>query len=370
MSELRFGIIGIGNMGRGHLENFEKGKIKNGKLVAICDVNEKIKEEFPDYKFFTDYKELIDSGEVDVVIISVPHYAHTYIGIYSLEKGIHTIVEKPISVHKADCQKLIAAHTDKNIAFAAMFNQRILPINYKIKELIAQLGQLQRATMIATTWYRSQAYYNSGTWRATWDGEGGGILFNQMPHHLDLFQWFVGMPDEVSAVCNFGKYHDIEVEDEVNATLFYKNGCIGNIICTTGEYPGSFHIEIAGENGLIKFSDNIVKFYRNKQSVKEFEKVNTEDWGTPGNYDAEVYGIPGLEHLDQHAAITNNVIRHILEGEALVSPAEEGINSVELANAMILSGKEDRKVSLPLDAEEYKNFLFGLIEEKKAKAGK
>ena len=365
MEEVRFGIIGVGNMGKGHIENFEKGKIKGGRLVAICDEVEAKKDEYPNYKFYSDYRELIDSGEVDAVIIAVPHYAHTYIGIYSLEKGIHTIVEKPISAHKADCEKLIAAHNNKDVVFSAMFNQRTIPIHIKLKSLIPEVGELQRVTMIATNWFRSQAYYNSGSWRATWDGEGGGILLNQMPHQLDLIQWLCGMPACIRAYCTLGKYHNIEVEDDVNATLFYENGAIGNIITTTGEFPGSYHIEIAGDKGLIIFSDGVIKLRKCGESVSEFNKNNKEAWGNPKFEGETEYKEEPLEHLDQHAAITQNVVNAILKGEKLIAPAEEGINSVELANAMVLSSLKDKKVSLPLNAEEYKELLNGLIEAKK-----
>ncbi|MBQ0104865.1 MAG: Gfo/Idh/MocA family oxidoreductase [Armatimonadetes bacterium] len=365
MKEVRFGIVGIGNMGKGHIENFEKGKIKGARLVAVCDVVESKKDEYPNYKFYTDYKEMIDSGEIDAVIIAVPHYGHTYVGIYALEHGIHTIVEKPISAHKADCEKLIAAHKDKNIVFSAMFNQRTIPQHIKIKSLIPEVGAIQRITMIATHWFRSQAYYNSGTWRATWDGEGGGVLLNQMPHHLDLFQWLCGMPSSVRATCTLGKYHDIEVEDDVNATLFYDNGAVGNIITTTGEFPGSFHLEIAGDKGQIVFRDGVIRVIKNEMSVREFDRTNTNDWGNPKIESDVSYREEMLQHLDQHANITQNVVNAILYGEKLIAPAEEGINSVELANAMILSSMKDKTVSLPMDSEEYKDLLFKLIEDKK-----
>ena len=360
MDQVRFGIIGIGNMGSGHIENFEEGRVKRGKLVAICDLIEEKQAKYPQYKYYKDYKELIDSGDIDAVIIATPHYSHTYIGAYALEKGIHTIVEKPISVHKADCLKLIKAHKDKNIIFSAMFNQRTIPQHIKLKELIPTLGELQRVTLIATNWYRTNAYYKSGSWRATWSGEGGGILLNQMPHHLDLIQWLCGMPCAIRAFCEFGKYHPIEVEDSVNATLFYPNGAIGNIITTTGEAPGIFHLEIAGDKGLLIFQDGVIKVIKNKIGTAEFNRTTTEPWSDPEIEGVYEYKEEYPFHLLQHAAITQNVIDAILDGKPLIAPAEEGINSVELANAMIYSTVKNEKVELPLDPIAYQEVLDNL----------
>ena len=253
--------------------------------------------------------------------MATPHYSHTYIGAYALSKKIHTIVEKPISVHKADCLKLIKAHDDKNVVFSAMFNQRTIPQHIKIKELIPTLGELQRVTLIATNWYRTNAYYKSGSWRATWSGEGGGILLNQMPHHLDLVAWLCGMPCALRAFCEFGKYHPIEVEDDVNATLFYPNGAVGNIITTTGEAPGIFHLEIAGDNGLLIFQDGIIKVIKNKVGTAEFNRTTIEPWADPEIEGVYEYKEEFVPHLFQHAIITQNVIDAIREGKTLIAPA-------------------------------------------------
>lgn len=370
---VRMGIIGMGNMGRGHADYLLKGKIENCCLTAVCDLYKPTDELYKDLKFYYDYKELIDSGEVDAVIIATPHYLHTVIGIYALSHKIHTITEKPVSVHKEDCLKLIAAHDDKNIVFSAMFNQRTRPAYRKMKELVSSLGRLQRMTCICTDWYRTQAYYNSSDWRATWKGEGGGILMNQCPHQMDIIQWLVGMPKSVFANVSFGKYHDIEVEDEVNAVFEYENGCIGTFVGSTGEFPGTNSLEISGEFGKLYFEKDTLKVWKNDESSIEFAKKHNEKrvgeakaktsanyWFFPKNEYEEFKFDEGTNFLVQHAAITQNFVNAIEKGEPLLSPGEEGIRSVEMANAMIMSGKLKEKIYLPLDAKKYADLLESL----------
>ena len=249
MDKLKLGIIGIGNMGRGHLKNVESGKVPGVEVVALCDTDpEALKPWDAKYQRFADSKALIRSGAVEAVLIATPHYAHTTIGIDALQQGLHLLVEKPISVHKADAERLIAAYQKrprKAQVFGAMFNQRTHPAHRKIRSLVqgGELGEIRRINWIITTWFRTAAYYASGGWRATWGGEGGGVLLNQCPHQLDLLWWFCGMPDRVQAHCRFGQWHDIEVEDDVTAYLRYPNGATGVFITTTGEtredgYPG------------------------------------------------------------------------------------------------------------------------------------
>ena len=202
LTEVRIGVIGVGNMGTSHIANIERGLISRARLTAVCDIVPSKMDRYGDkYLKFTDSRALIRSGEVDAVMVETPHYFHTTIGIDALTQGIHTLVEKPISVHKADCERLIAAHKDRKVVFSAMFNQRTDPHYIKLREIIksGQLGEITRVNWIITTWFRPQAYYDGGGWRATWKGEGGGVLLNQCPHQLDLMQWLFGMPKKVRA---------------------------------------------------------------------------------------------------------------------------------------------------------------------------
>ena len=365
MNEVRFGIVGVGGMGTSHSRKFRDGEIKRARLVAVCDVDADRLGLFADLKTFTDSKDLIRSGEVDAVLIATPHYDHTTIGIDAFENGLHVLVEKPISVHKADAQRLIDAwkRSDGRV-FGAMFQLRTEPWFKKIKQLIDsdELGQIMRVNWIVTAWYRTEAYYASGGWRATWKGEGGGVLLNQCPHNLDLFQWFFGMPQRCRAFCHFGKYHDIEVEDEVTAYFEFANGATAVFIASTGETPGTDRLEIAGDRGKLVYEDGKISFTRNEILASEFTRTSPERFGRPEVWNIEV---PVRDTRRGHAVITQNFVDAILDGTPLIAPAEEGIRSVELANAMLYSAFTDATVEIPIDAVAYEKKLRQLIAESK-----
>ena len=355
---VRIGVIGLGNMGTGHCHNI--ARIDDLELTAVADVREtrvtKLSERYQ-CEGFNNAKALFKSEMCDAVLIATPHYDHTPLGIAALKAGLHVLMEKPISAHKADCEKLIKAHQDEKLVFAAMFNQRTNPQYQKIRSMIQDgtLGSVRRFSWTITDWFRPQSYFDSGGWRATWGGEGGGVLLNQSPHQLDLLQWLFGMPSRVHAFCEFGKYHDIEVEDSVTARLTYLNGAEGLFVSTTGEAPGVNRLEIAAENGLLVYDagEDHMTFKRNSKSVSEaiaendpFESPETETL----RYETEGDG-------GQHVSILQNFAASILNGEELIAPAAEGIFSVELANAMLLSGEKKQSIELPLNSRRYSNQL-------------
>jgi predicted dehydrogenase len=360
--EVRLAVIGAGGIGSLHMRNIEK--LDKVKLVAVCDiVPERAQAVGEKYgcRVYTDSDVLLKDRVCDAVLISTPHYAHTTIGIAALESGHHVLVEKPISVHKADCERLIAAHKDKSLVFAAMFNQRTDPHYCKIKQLVDEgvLGDFLRVSWIITDWFRSQAYYDSGSWRATWAGEGGGVLLNQCPHNLDLLQWICGMPSQVWSRCNMGKRHAVEVEDEVTAYMEYPNGCTGIFVTSTGEAPGTNRFEIAAENGKLVLENGRLTFARNEVPVTEFLRTSEELFAKPG-VSVEIFEIEG--HGGQHMEILENFCDAILEGAELIAPAEEGIRSVELANAMLYSSLTCAPVNLPLDGAAFERELKKLVE--------
>jgi len=309
---------------------------------------------------FTDSRKLIRSGLVDAVLIATPHYAHTTIGIDALNNGLHVLVEKPISVHKADALRLIAAHTNKKQVFAAMFNQRTDPRYRTAHAMIhsGKLGSLTRVSWTITDWFRTQTYYDGGRWRATWAGEGGGVLLNQCPHNLDLLQWLCGMPTEVRALCDFGKYHRIEVEDSVIATLRFSNGATGTFTASTGESPGVNRLEICGDLGRIVIDNGIMTWTRNACGQQKAIDTFKEPYRRP---DFTTKELPFSDFGGQHAAILQNFADAIRTGAPLVAPAEEGLRSVELANAMLYASATDKPVTLPLNASAYARYLNKLI---------
>ncbi|HEX4083428.1 MAG TPA: Gfo/Idh/MocA family oxidoreductase [Chthoniobacteraceae bacterium] len=370
---VRLGIAGLGNMGAAHARSVLAGDVPRMRLTAVCDYDA---VRFPGYegvRTFADPGAMIRSGEIDAILIATPHYTHTTMGIDALGQGLHVLVEKPISVHKRDCEKLIAAHRGDAV-FAAMFNQRTDPFYQKIRGLIrnGEMGEIRRVNWIITNWFRTEAYYASGGWRATWAGEGGGVLLNQCPHNLDLLQWMFGMPASVRAFCRFGQYHDIEVEDDVTAYLQFKNGATGVFITTTGEAPGTNRLEIAGERGRLVYENDQLRFTRNEVEMTAFSRKTDQGFATPPTWDVR---IPVAGHGEQHIGILKNFAEAILDGAPLIAPGAEGIHSVELANAMLFSTFTGRTIELPLDGKAYEGRLKKLIaasrvKKKKAPAGK
>lgn len=352
---IRLGIIGLGNMGMAHAKNVVSGVIPGLQLSAVADKNPKRLREFDGLLCFEDGHALIASGAVDAVLVATPHYSHTPLGIAVLKAGLHLLVEKPISVHKQDCEELIAAyHPGSRQVFAAMFNQRTDPRYRKLKELLSDgtLGSVRRINWIITDWFRTECYYQSGDWRATWAGEGGGVLLNQCPHNLDLWQWLFGMPERVIARCQIGRFHEIEVEDSVTALLEYASGVQGVFVTTTGEAPGTNRLEVAGDNGKIVVSNesNDLVFTRNERPAPVFSKESSSGFTKPNVWNVT---IPIAGTGEQHTGIMKNFAAAIRGEEPLIAPATEGIHSVELANAMLLSSFRDRPVTLPLDAAEF-----------------
>jgi predicted dehydrogenase len=363
MNKIRVGIVGMGNMGKYHAEYLLQNKVNRCELAAVASSTASKLEKYKNLKTFDSGEELIRSGEVDAVLIATPHYSHTTLGTEAFKAGLHVMVEKPISVHKADCERLIAAaKANPKLVFGAMFQLRTEPRYKKLKQLIenGELGQIVRVNWIITDWFRTEAYYASGGWRATWKGEGGGALLNQCPHQLDLLQWLVGMPGCIRAFCQFGRYHNIEVEDNVTVFMEYPNGATGVFITSTGEAPGTNRLEIAGDRGKIVLEAAKMTFTRNEVSMRDFSKTAKTGFARPDLWNIE---IPVENAPAQHATIMQNFVDAILDGSPLVVPGAEGINSVEIANAALYSTWTDNTVELPLDSAAYEAALQQHIRE-------
>lgn len=366
MSIVRFGIAGLGNMGKYHARSLQQGKVSNAVLSAVADPFSDLEAYGGQVKGFRSSEEMICSGEIDAVIIATPHYSHTQLGIEALKAGLHVIVEKPISVHKADAERLLSAHTNPKQVFAAMFNMRTHSIYRRLRELIqrGELGGLKRISWTITDWFRLENYYKSGGWRATWEGEGGGVLLNQCPHNLDLLWWMIGMPNRVQAHCRFGRYHNIEVEDDVTAFLEYPGGITGLFVTSTGESPGVNRLEIACDRGSVVVESGEIRWARTEVPVSQYCADPNSRPGHPPIWNVTV---PYSAEKTGHIGIIQNVVNSILHGEPLLSPASEGIYSVELANAMLLSTFLGKPVDLPMDGSIYEAELQKRICESKAR---
>ncbi|VGO19288.1 Gfo/Idh/MocA family protein [Pontiella sulfatireligans] len=363
---MKIGIIGLGNIGRVHAKNIQDGLVENCEIVAVA--NQPI-ESMDDFKAqgiacFDDGSALIKSGLVDAVLIALPTALHAPLGIQALEAGLHLMMEKPLACHKAEGERILAAQQRDDQIVSLMMNQRTHPCYVKIKQWIddGALGELQRVSWTMTNWFRPEIYYQSSAWRATWKGEGGGVLMNQCPHNIDVLQWLVGMPSKIRAHCSFGKYHDIEVEDEVNAYFEFPNGATGQFCASTGEAPGSNRLEIVGDLGTVITDGNEAKLICNSESVSAFSRSTDEMFGCPET--SEKVFQP-LEAVNQHAAILNNFVK-ATRGEAeLIAPAVEGLRSLELAGAMIYSSWINDAVELPLDSEAYEAAINEKIAQSK-----
>lgn len=358
---VRLGICGLGQMGKAHARYIQEGRIPGLELTAVCDTHADHLEAFEGIAQFTEADRMISSGEIEAILIVTPHYFHTTIGVEALNAGLHVLVEKPISAHKADCEKLIAAHRNPKQVFAAMFNQRLDPHYRRIRDFVkgGELGTIRRINWITTDWYRTEAYYASGGWRATWAGEGGGVLLNQCPHNLDLYQWIFGQPCRVHGFCKFGRYHRIEVEDDVTAYFEHSDGANAAFVATTGEAPGTNRLEVVGEQGKLVLEKGKLAYARNDVPMSHFSRTAQESFARPQVESIEV-PLPA-DRGEQHIGILKNFANAIRSGEELVSPAHEGIHSVELANAILMSSLAKETVELPISSVRYGRILQDLI---------
>jgi len=359
--KVRIGLVGAGNIGNVYLKHFKGGEVLQGELVALCDHRPEALARHPEYAHYADAETMFAEADLDAVIISVPHYDHVTLGAKALEAKLHTLVDKPIAVHKADAERLLAAHTDDSLILATMFNQRTAPKYTWLRERIADgtLGRIHRINWIITDWFRTQIYYRNGEWRATWKGEGGGVLLNQCPHQLDLWQWLFGMPKTVTAFGSIGRYHDIEVEDDVTAYMEYEDGTTGVFITSTGEAPGTLRLEVVAENGRVVIEHGTLEFIRNLIPTTEYSNTTTEPFERPET-ERITEDFPSVG--SQHEGVVNNFVAAIQGHEELIAPAEEGIHSVELGNAMLFSMLQGQSVTLPLDGAAYERKLQELIK--------
>jgi len=366
MKKLKIGVIGVGGMGSAHCRNVKN--LDETELVFVCDADKNIAksrgEEFG-VKHFTDYKEAIKSGLCEGVIIATPHWFHPEIAIYAFENGIHVLSEKPIAVKVSDADKMIKAAKKSGKIFTIMFQRRTEPLFKKAIEIIKSgaLGELQKSICI-DPWYRTQAYYNSGGWRATWVGEGGGVLINQAPHTIDLFTLLGGLPKKVLAKTRT-KLHDIEVEDEVSALLEYKNGAWGYYYTSTCEPVGPLHMEFTGDKGKLIIKGDKLTFYSFEYPISESMVKIESMWGSLKYTEEKIEISSNIQ--TGHSAIIRNFARAILYGEELIVNGEEGLNSVEFINACILSGKRNKEVEIPVDRKEYDQLMEELKKSSKPK---
>ena len=373
MSEkIKLGIIGIGNMGSAHAKNIVGGECPDFELVAVADVKpqrlEWAKNELSaEINCFDNAEKMLDSGLINACMVCVPHYDHPKYAIECMKRGIHVMVEKPAGVYTKQVREMNEeAKKHPEIVFGMMFNQRTNCVYRKMRELVQSgvYGNIRRTNWIITNWYRPQAYYDSGDWRATWSGEGGGVLLNQCPHQLDLWQWICGMPKKVEAHLRYGRWHDIEVEDDVTAYVEYENGATGVFITSTGDAHGTNRFEIQLDKAKIVAEGDNLSVLEYDMTEQEFSRTNTEPFGSLNAHEVDL-------QLDgenpQHAGVVRAWGGAILRGEPLVAGGEEGINGLTLSNAMHLSSWLGKEVAIPFDEELYYNELMKRVSTSRRK---
>lgn len=371
MNQVRLGIIGVGNMGSGHIGNIVSGLCPEITVTAVADLNpdrlawarEALGEGLA---CFDNAEAMLDSGLIDAVLVATPHYDHPRYAIEGFRRGLHVMVEKPAGVYTAQVREMNEAAAKANVVFAVMFNQRTDHVYRKMRELVqgGTLGAIRRTSWIITDWYRPQAYYNSGAWRATWSGEGGGVLLNQCPHNLDLWQWICGLPVKVDAHLHFGKWHDIEVEDDVTTYVEYENGATGIFVTTTGDVPGSNRFEITLDGGKLVAEGGKLLLWKLAVPEPEFSRTNTVPFAQP---DKEFEEVETDGESLQHVGVLNAFAAAILRGEPLIAGGQEGIRGLTLSNAMHLSAWLGKPVTLPLDEKLYYDELMKRVQTSRRK---
>lgn len=369
-NKVKIGIIGLGNMGSVHAKYLIEQEVKGAELTAVADIRlerlEKAAQTWGNQvKRYAAPLDMFHGGEIDAVIVCSPHYFHAEHAMEAFRQGLHVLIEKPAGVYTRQVREMNEVARKSGKVFGIMYNQRTNPVYAKLKELVSagELGEIRRTNWIITNWYRSQSYYDSGGWRATWAGEGGGVLLNQDPHQLDLWQWTTGlMPTRIRAFCAFGKHRRIEVENEVTAYAEYDNGATGLFVTSTCESPGTNRFEVAGDRGKIVIEDDKLTFWRLRVPESEFNQTYTGGFGEPECWKVE---LPVSGGNMQHKGITQNWVDAILHHTPLIAPGDEGIKGVTLSNAMLLSTWTDHWVDLPLDEDLY----YEMLQEKIRKSG-
>lgn len=361
MDKVRIALIGFGGMGRIYAQMIHYGMVPNMVLAGVCCRNAEgqalLREKFSGVACYADTENMANHAqEYDAVMIVTPHTTHISIGWQFARLGKHILMDKPAGIDAGEVEALVRYCEEQGLAFSMIFNNRQLPVFRAVKEKLDSgiLGKLHRAVWVCNDWYRSPAYHVSAGWRSSWNGECGGMMVNQNPHFLDMWNWFFGLPDRVYASMEFGRYNDFAVDDAIDLQLFYGSGFHGTFISATGEAPGINRLEIWGSKGRLTMDGNRILFAENEVSTEEFGRVNTEKF-------AKIPYAVCEEEFDQqvnpYGIIMQNFAEHLLHGEKLLTTARDGLRQVQLANAIYVSGWEEKKVTVPVAQEQYLNGL-------------
>lgn len=346
MEKIRVGVLGMGSMGSQYARMLWQGEIPRMELAAVTRIGKKAEEwakrELPeDFPVFQNGEELLEYSPLDAVIIATPHYSHEQYTLTAMKRGLHVMCEKPEGVYTLQAERMNREAAERSLVFAIMFQQRTLPVYRKIREIVksGRYGALKRVNWILTDWYRTESYYKETAWRGTWAGEGGGVLLNQCPHNLDLLQWICGMPNRVQAFCHEGKWHQIEVEDEVTAYMEFPNGATGIFLASTGDPFGVNRLQIDLEQGMLLYEQGKLIMRNSKnEKVHCLMDANLEE---------------GKDPFGPYRVMLENFADAILYKDPLIASGQEGIYSLTLSNAMYLSSWKKEIIQIPFSGEEF-----------------
>lgn len=358
---IRIGIAGIGFIAEEYIKLFTQGQIQGAEIRALSSRNyshmEEIRAKYRlDAALFTDYDAMLSSGKIDMVMICTPHYFHPGMAVKAIEQGIHTMIEKPVGVYPEELDELakcVKSHPET--LSGVLYCRRTNPVFAKIKQLLADgtLGKLKRVTWIVTDMYRTQAYFDIAGWRGTYSGEGGGLLMNQVSHHIDLLVWLCGLPEAMQANCYTARERNIEVENEVSITMEYPGNAVGQFIASTRECPGSNRLELSGSRGQI-ILDN-----EKDLTLRILETDETQFNATTNipfafiPYKEEVFHFDMMYNPVLQAKIVNNFIASLTDGTPVTCPVEEAVRSQQFIQGAYLSSWQDKKLTLPVDGSAF-----------------
>lgn len=320
MVKYKVGVVGCGNIFPMHAISINEQE--NAELVAVCDIKEERaknrgKEFGVDY--YTDYKEMIEKAQLDVIHVCTPHYMHAPIVIDACNAGLHVLTEKPMSIKLEDGEKMVKAGKKNKVTLGVIFQNRYNPSSILIKETLesGELGKVYSGKL-AVTWDRSDEYYTNSDWKGTWDKEGGGVVIDQAIHTLDLMRWFID--EEIEYVeANIGnRAHEIiEVEDSAEGVVKYKNGIItGFYTINYYSYNAPVEIELHCENGLVKMeSDNTrIIFNDGREYVTGPNPNESFNYGNTKSY----WGVSHTKQIkNYYDSLANGVAPDVTGGDAL-----------------------------------------------------
>ncbi len=369
-SRLRFAILGCGaSIVPTHLSAL--AELSNVQIVGMSDVHAERgskRAAEADCPFFPDHRALLAELHPDVVVICAPHPFHTHLALDALAAGAHVLLEKPMAVEVAEADQIIAAAEASGRILAVNFQQRFLPAIEYARELVTSgaLGALVRVLCIEP-WFRTEAYYRTASWRATWKGEGGGVLLNQAPHTIDLLCHLAGMPTRVWGWTRTLQ-HAIECEDSAQAMLEFADGAPGYLHISTVEAGIQRRLQIVGDRAALELIGDALTVYHYDTPLSEFSLASPEMFGAP-QVRAEEIVFPNGNGGGGHGAVYRDLQRAIREGGRPRTDAREGLMSLELANAVIFSSHTGQAVTLPLDRTAYSALLADLRAGRRTQAG-